>query len=318
MKPSVYGPWRRTWTADGVSFTLRNAPDNGEIRVTHARPLRSLRRVVLDAVGARDGGDGDRDALLLELLDLGAVARALEAAGQAVEDARALVTKEGEHCALFSVASGERRQHLGVIFGDRHLSIVHARHTRDCSAGALFRDFCCAATLEFPLRLGWQRPRRYLFTPPAGWRVAGTCDLTLRLEAPDASLSLIVPPAMPTGPHPELDRLLYDQALVGFRPSAEMERHPVRLRSGLHGQHIVAVGRHCDSAGPVRVYGAVVTDSRFKYALHLTPLGRPGASDDARMLALLERILASIVPVPVPGGLAERETTTAELFGGYH
>jgi hypothetical protein len=200
------------------------------------------------------------------------------------------VTAEGEHVVRFT--AGDRR--TAWILGDRHMAVVETE-SGSATGAALLETLA----RTFPLRLGTQRARRFEITPPPGWRVSER-DLTIRLDAPDASAFLSIPAATPLGSSDLTDKFLYEEMLVGLVLERPIESWSVGLACGLDGELVRVVARHRDAAAPIAFWTAILADDRYRYTVRLEA-ATPSASLDDTFAQLVETMRP--IPRPAPRSL---------------
>jgi hypothetical protein len=313
LDQDFFAPWLRRWTEDGVVFTPRRDETRGSIRVRHNQPLQSMRSLAFQAAGLSSAPSEGESVLLHKLLDCGDAVSRVEEAGMQLDDLHVRATDEGEHCAWVALSAAESSRCIGVIYGDRHMSIVDAAYTRG-SGSDPFRRFVESVTTAFPLRLGWRRARRFAFAPPPGWRVL-SCDLTTRFESPDGSVRITVPAATPFGSDSIEERFFHDDVRVGFRPSGPLAQEHVGLPSGLRGETVQGAGSGRDDPESSWVYGAAVTDDRFRYMVRCA--ARRASTDEKPCKALVRGLLESIRPIPRQRECHGHRLAAQVLFDGY-
>ncbi|MCE9573424.1 MAG: hypothetical protein K8W52_09720 [Deltaproteobacteria bacterium] len=275
MNRSSLVGWRRVVVEGGVMLV---PPDGaGVIRIATREPLRPIGVVMAEL--ARHGLGGRPVA--------------------PIAPARAFVTEEGEHAAVFGLrATGEPRvleRHVGVVFGDAHVAIVDGR-VGEAADFARYADLVERITRAWCMGLGADRWRRYYYHPPAGWaglsRHQGDVWLAPGYPARNATISVFhARPERSTRAIEQHGRL-FEHLTSEYVPLGPSAANPLRADSGLIGEIALFEARH--GAGVQHAANVGFTDGRYTYLLRLE--SDAATLDEAT--TMFRRVYESIEPVP--------------------
>ena len=272
----TFADWRSTPLPDGVLHVPPEGLRLSAIRVTEqVRPVEPLTTLIHDVV-----------AQLAPVTDELVVAPHEQ-----------LVTYEGEHAALVRI-SGRRSRNggtieylFGFIFTDDYYVGVVAYCTDEAQLKG-FRISLRAFLLEYELRLGGRRARRFLYTPPPGWqgRARGLRAEWFPLAFPRHGSRIFVTPAVPCEQtfselEAELRELL---ASPGFVVTHQLPKVRLSTEHGLSGWLW-----QCGSDAR-EIVAATMLDDRYGYHLRLDTVPEHLAADRALFL----RVVQSVRPVP--------------------
>jgi len=211
-----------------------------------------------------------------------------------------LVTAEGEYAAFATLTAPGLQRDVGFVFGDDFYARISAV-TRSAEHFAEMTKLVRELVSSDVQMLGVRR-RRYEYTPPRGWQPLARGFVTdwLAPGYPGNVASLTVYPALPVEYAPaELLASMLVPRVAGSEVVTE-KTSPLGLANGLAGdlgESIVAVdGRR------IVTLACVLRDRRYAYPLEAT-LG-----DDAALRAELDRVIASVQPIPQPASTAASAT----------
>jgi hypothetical protein len=230
-----------------------------------------------------------------------------------------LVTNEGEYGALVRMdgaVRGRRAQHiLACIFVDDFYAELLAvvvdgaeRERFETAVRTLARGDCHMMT---------HRRRRYLHTPPAGWRpTARGSALNAVYLPPDPQTdpsALVVAAAVPVSPWDAspVDAILstHVSGAGGVTVLGRRGQRLARTRPGLWGRVW-----ELDIDNPrfvARRFVAILQDDRHTYSLHLdSALARVDSNRDC-----FHQVVGSVTPLPCPGRPAARAATAQPFLG---
>lgn len=173
---SRVGGWSWDVERGAVILTPLDAPGSGAIRYRERlRPIRALEELAAAQVEAAELSD------------------------PRVEDADALVTREGEYGAVVNLSGrvdGEPAQlTVAVVIGDDWYAET-AGLTREVSQFARFDRQVRELARTDRLHLGVRR-RRFNYTPPAGWRATTPLAMYTTWTSPEPGRAIHVYPAVP-------------------------------------------------------------------------------------------------------------------------
>jgi len=288
-----FSGWSRRFLTDGIMLYPPEGRAAGGIRIQdRVRPLRSLRALVAEAVTGFAG--------LLEPPEIGALER--------------FVTVEGEYAGAVTLATRRVADGRSV---ERTLGMVVAEdsYTRvdgviqDEAQFADFRGRVREVARHVALGLGWQRRRRYLYTPPPGWQaVSRTFSAEwYPLDHPrdDATITVFHAKPLALGSSLVFVRMLREDLGAGLEAEPGGPAISVDNEHGLHGEVRSMSGSY--AGGPRRHFDTIaLQDNRFVYLLRLE-------SGDDRLdehRDVLEKMGRSIEPLPA----AQSETEEAAVI----
>jgi hypothetical protein len=276
--------WSWELGGEGITLIPPEGPSVGAIRyVERVRPLRRI----IDLVRPAD-------------LPAGVLF-------QVVSPPQRVLTREGEYGALVTV-EGEVggkpvRRTVGCVYGDdfysKMVGVVFAPDHFERFATTVRR------LVETDAHVLGVRRRRCLYRPPKGWHGLNRGSLFHAQwyppEFPKDPSEMVVYPAWPTPPEGAADavnRMVALQMRQGSGLTLEEVQGPAEAKaeSGLTGVHWKLVVRR----GPESRFARdlyVLEDGRFIYPLHVDSL----AEQQARNRALLEEVMRSLQPIPMPG-----------------
>jgi hypothetical protein len=275
--------WQRRYFSEGVVLLPPGGYATGAIIIRErVTPLRSVKAAIAHRLAALTPA----------------------VAGSArIQHAERFVTVEGEYATTAWVSStsgaGEPLElQFGFVFGDRTYAEVYAVVSRT-DRTEHFRELVTLLTRSYYLGLGSTRSRRYLYTPPAGWRGWSGAHATHWYHPQYPKVHGIVhvfdtKPAvidMPTS----VDRLLFLDYLNTLELDPPEPGKTVSPPNGLVGTLLRHTG--IDPAGNRRcAYQATLLDQRFHYTSQL----EASKEHDDELLLLFLRLLESIKPLPQP------------------
>jgi hypothetical protein len=206
-----------------------------------------------------------------------------------------ILTDEAEHAWLASVDLGAARLEVGVVLVEEDYLIVtgigyQADEFARLAAGV--RTLVATARVELGIR-----PRRFEYTPPAGWHGIARDLMTewYPFEFPRRRAMLTVFPAMLIVAPAEsaIDRLLEDDQAAGFALKA-ISGPCVSVMSTLTGLAWTIRGQFGTAPACVRDL-MILRDDVYQYSLIMerTP-------EDEQAYDELTRVMRSIVPLPRP------------------
>jgi hypothetical protein len=281
--------WERR-TCEGGLLLLAPDPKLGVIRIRTGAPLRPL-RAVADEIAAT-GPDGSAATLR--------------------PPPRPLVTAEGEHGAVFEydVESPKLRfrRVVAIVLGDHELTIFDGRAFSP--EGHDLTDKVAALASTFPLGLGSDRWRPFVYAPPPGWnrRARAHCDLWIAPSYPTTTSVISVFHARPMesrAPATDFARIFMDLP-AEFGRAEPLDREELKLPSGLGGT-LVTYRAVLD--GQTRLATtASLSDGRYVHVLRLE-------CDEAQRAAhgpIFARLLGSAEPIPSPPKAVETFDQYAE------
>lgn len=211
-----------------------------------------------------------------------------------------LVTAEGEYAAIATLTAPGLQRDVGFVFGDDFYARTSLL-TRSAEHFSEMTKLVRELVISDVQMLGVRR-RRYEYTPPPGWQSLARGFITdwLAPGYPGNVASLTVYPALPVeyAPAELLASMLVPRA-VGAEVVAE-KITPLGLANGLAGdvgESTVAV----DERRSVKL-ACVLRDRRYAYPLEAT-LGDAAAHRDE-----VDRVIASVQPIPQPAGTAVSST----------
>lgn len=211
-----------------------------------------------------------------------------------------LVTEEGEHAALTTLAGTEASravQHdLGFVFGDDFFATVRGRcfvESRFAEVTAIVRQLVIGDSHG----LGVRR-RRFEYTPPAGWEPVVDTFVTDWYPPgfPAESILLTMRPASPRtlGPLELLMHTVHELSVGGHVVEIETPASPAPTHGPLSGVQVTFRVRPAGAATVLKQI-TILQDALYTYVVEVT------ASDAGRLAAhaaLTADVVASIRPVP--------------------
>ncbi len=273
MGREILPGWRVRYLADGLLLSPAGPPEGRSIRIQERLPLRPAHAVIAAARAQLPGAD----------LALSAIER--------------VITQEGEFAIRCALRGADACRALGMVWGDHFYTQIDgaARPADFAEVEAGVRDL----TAFHALGLGELRRRRYLYTPPPGWR-AYPRGLTAEWYAPGfpgdhGFISAFA--ARPGGETltSQLDRVLHEMSWFGFRRDASEPGEAMSTDDGTAGHAWTITGRY--AAAPPMVFKVVVlSDHRFQYPLRLE--ATPAAFD--RHVEAFDAMIRSIQRLPAP------------------
>jgi hypothetical protein len=277
-----FSGWSRRFMSDGVVLYPPAGRSVGLLRVQdRVRPLVAMKTLVDQVVAAWKG--------LLEAPTVGPLER--------------LTTLDGEYAAVVtlatrSVADGRPvERSLGMVFAEDHYSKVDAV-IQDPAQFELFRDKVRGVVQHLSLGLGWQRRRRYLYTPPPGWygvaRPYSAEWYPPGYPRDDGAISVFHAKPIAAVPSQAFERMLREDLGGGFAEEGADEPVPIPNDHGLDGQITVRSGVYLGQ-GRRHFHLAVLQDHRFLYLVRL----ETGDSRRNEHAAELEALVKSVRPLPL-------------------
>jgi len=271
-----FADWRSISLVDGVLYRPPEGMQFSAIRVTEqVRPLKPLSMLI--------------DGILAQLAPV--------TGDLVVESRQTLTTFEGEHAALVCIRGRQLRTGgvieyvCGFVFGDDCYTPIVAYCTDETQLSS-FRVSLRAFLLEYELRLGGRRMRRFIYTPPPTWqgRARGLRALWYPMAFPRHRSHITITPATPCEQKfSEIEAELHE-VLASRRFHATRQLPKVRISSehGLRGW-LWQLGDDTRE-----VVAATFLDDRFGYHLRMETVAEHLEADRA----VFQRVLRSVQPVP--------------------
>ena len=292
MLHDILPRWQVRYLADGLALTPPEGRALGGIRIRErVQPVRRARDVI---AWAREQ---------------------MQAFGPlTITPVETFTTYEGEFAAVCTIvgARGDLpyERTIGLVWGDYFFTQIDGG-TDDAAAFPRFRKAVRDLAYYHALGLGELRRRRFVYTPPPGWR-GYPRGLVTEWYAPEfparhGFISVFPARAGRESPSSELDQLLHEMSWFGFEQ--ESIEGPIELASDdLTGSAWRPVGRF--ATGPRLFFEiAVLRDQRFTYVARLE--SQEADLDEHRRL--FADVVRSVEPLPAP--VAPGGTTTfSHLF----
>jgi hypothetical protein len=231
------------------------------------------------------------------------------------DGAERLVTNEGEHAALVTVRGQERgapaQRDLGFVFGDDFYAAIFGQ----CFEEARFAELTAKVrglVLADSHALGVRR-RRFEYTPPPDWEpiIENLVTDWYPPGYPSDGVILSVYAANPrkVEPNAVFHGLIRELALAGNHVSVEGDPTPARASAGLAGSILTVTLRRSVAGATTAVKKlALLQDPRYSYGLELSARS---AAELAAHPGLLDAVVASVKPIPEPGGGARDQSFAA-------
>jgi hypothetical protein len=228
--------------------------------------------------------------------------------------AERLVTNEGEHAALVTLRGRERgapaQRDLGFVFGDDFYAAIFGQ----CFDEARFGELTAKVrglVLADGHALGVRR-RRFEYTPPPGWEpiVENLVTEWYAPGYPREGVMLTVYAANPRKIETSaaFHAMIRELEQAGNHVAVEGAPTPARA-SSLVGS-ILSLSLRRSVAGMMTAVKklALLQDARYSYGLELTARS---AAELAAYPGVLEAVVASVKPIPEPGGSARDQSFAA-------
>ena len=251
MLANILPNWTVRYLADGLALTPPEGRALGGIRIRERQPLRSVRDIILWARGQMSG---------LEIT---------------VGPLEVFTTYEGEYAGIVTLlGSGEATSYqrtIGMVWGEDFYTQIDGGTDHLQNFGR-FRTAVRDLVHLHSLGLGELRRRRFVYTPPPGWR-AYARGLVTDWYSPGfpkvhGFISVFPARAGKDTPASQLDRVLHEMSWFGFNRETSKEPIEITAKEGLQGHCWRFVGRF--GKGDRLFYDLVVLHGpRFHYALRL-------------------------------------------------
>lgn len=215
------------------------------------------------------------------------------------------ITEEGEYGAWCSLAGqdedGAARRWIGAVACDEFTAAIDAT-CRDPEHDDLIQRTARWLIERASFGLGTRR-RRFVFQRPPGWNgVANGLVVTfLPPDYPRQDTVLEVHPAEPWVGSAEaaFNAILVDEQRRGLMRSGAEQRLSIRSFGGVAGTLYSYAGRWPGGDEPRAHDLGLLVDGRYRYVARLETRGEASGDEEREVLA---RVLASVQPLPLPGG----------------
>lgn len=226
-----------------------------------------------------------------------------------------LLSHEGEHAAMTALR-GRRSDTavslvVGIVFGDDFYSLLLGRTSGEPSEiEGLIRSLVIADSHSLGIRR-----RRYELSPPEGWGGFSMLlhAIYLHPEFPHDRTTITVYPALPrpvgSREGPETLASILTLPHMPFAATGHAAPTAIKSQLGLTGSQYELAGSPTAARGTRLL--AVLEDERYLYPLALDT----DVASRVEASRVFERMIASIVPVPVPRSSTVTDSSLTAIWG---